>query len=602
MSKNYYDKSWSTKTHRRLKNVLVTMDFCPSRSAIEEVAAAGKALSGTQEKMLRRAFSGADNENSGTISVAELKEVLKAVDVDVDGEEGERLFQKMPDLMNRPVTFEDLKQLLEQGLYYRVQAGRYYVVLSLFEAECMRAVMHQQTHLPLLPGKDTAVALRTDRTVLDATYGYEPAQNFQDSTARSCYRFIDSAINYQPREVSLLLRALQENELEKRYNFFVEVRSNRRRKQKDPATTALSKVFITADEHHMLNHKIASGRITAMLKSRGMYPRDCFAAIDRDHDGLLNYDDLKQGLEWMGLKLDQVLLLGFMKELDKDRDGYINLEEFKGAVGFEDDGSMAANAAAFNNGMPLPPMPSNDKEKKVVQIPPPILAAIKVKVKKISKFNLIWNSKGSMSRQKISIWEPVAAGGAFRQNKGAIPLGHFSGVGYDNPNRDGKDRLCVEVTDTTGSWVGGSSWLPHVLDRYMPHPARFRLAWSVTHGSNPFYAWEPVPPGEEFVALGFIGTKEDKEPDVTCMRCVARDWCKPSGFLQKVWDDSGSGGRQGSIWIFNTMNLIGFVSGSDPPSKKSFELKSRRFFLKEYSDTNAQNVVPASGGYVNPQG
>jgi hypothetical protein len=287
--------------------------------------------------------------------------------------------------------------------------------------------------------------------------------------------------------------------------------------------------------------------------------------------------------------------------LDKDKDGYINLEEFKGATGFEDDGTMAQNAAAFNNGMALPPMPSEDKEKSVVKIPEGVLAAIKVKVRKATKFSLIWNSQGSMSRQKISIWEPVVGGGAFKQNKGVICLGHVSGMGYDNPSRDGHDRLCLEVTDTTGSWVGGSSWLPHVLDRYMPHPARFRLAWSVSHGSNPFYAWEPVPPGEEFVSLGFIGSKKDKQPDVTCMRCVPRDWCKPSGFLQKIWDDSGSGGRQGSIWVFNTLNLIGCVSGSDPPRQKGYDLKSRRFFLKEYSDTRQQNVKPVAGGYVNPK-
>mmetsp|Transcript_31635 Transcript_31635/g.32121 ORF Transcript_31635/g.32121 Transcript_31635/m.32121 type:complete len:611 (+) Transcript_31635:444-2276(+) len=602
LSKNYYDKAWNSKTHRRLKNVIVTMDFFPSRRAMKEVAASGKALSKTQEKMLKRAFSSADNNSSGTISFAELKEVLKAVDVDVDGEEGDKFFQQMPEFANRPITFEDLKRLLEQRLYHRTQAGRYYVAVSLFEAECMRAVMHQQSGMPLIPGRDCAVALRTDRTLLDSTFGYDQAKSFQDSTAKACFRFIDSSLNYQPREVSLLLRAIQENDLEKRYNYFVEIRSNRRRKQKDPSTSALSKIFITADEHHMLNYKIAVGRITAMLKARGMYPRDCFNAIDGDRDGLLNYDDLKRGLAWLGLPLDQVLLLGFMKELDKDRDGYINLDEFKVAVGFEDDGTMATNAAAFNNGMPLPPMPSDDKEKKVVNIPPPVLAAVKVKVKKVTKFNMIWNSQGSMSRQKISIWEPQVQSGAFRQNKDSFSLGHFAGSGYDNPNRDGKDRLCVEVTDTTGSWVGGSSWLPHVLDKYMPYPARFRLAWSVTHGSNPFYAWEPVPPGDEFLALGFIGSKVDKQPDVTCMRCIPRDWCKPSGYLAKIWDDSGSGGRQGSIWIFNTLNLIGFVSGSDPPRQKGFDLKSSRFFLKEYSDTNSKNVTPAGGGYKNPKG
>ena len=600
ISNNYYQKQWSLKTHRRLKNVIVTMEFIPSKSALREVAAVGKGFTQEQEEGLRRAFLGANGDGTGAISVSELKEVLRAVDVDVDGEDGDRFFAQLPDLSSRVITFDELKHYLTQRTFYRVQAGRYYAAVSLFEAECMRAAMHQQLGVPLLPGHDTCVAIRTEKTMLDFSSGYEPAQSFQDSTAQSCFRFIDSQVNYQPRELTLLLRSLQTNALERRYNFFCEVRSNRRRKQIDPATTALSKIFITADEHHLLNYKIAAGRITALLKSRGMYPRDAFAAIDRDRDGLLKAEDIRRGMEWLGLKLDPALLAGFMKELDRDKDGFINLEEFKKAVGFEEDEAFL-QTTAFNGGMPLPPMPSEDGEKKVVQIPEPVLASVKIKVKKVTKFNLVWNSQGSMSRHKISIWEPNIQSGGFKQNKATVCLGYFCGKNYDNPNRDSTDRLCIEITDTSGSWVGGSSWLPHVLDRFMPHPARFRLAWSLTHGNNHFYAWEPVPPAEEFVALGFIGTKDDKQPNPKCMRCVPRSWCKESSFLHKVWDDSGSSGRAGSVWLFNTLNLVGFQSGTDPPRKKPFDLKSRRFFLKEFSDTKSNVVATAPGGYQAPK-
>jgi hypothetical protein len=219
----------------------------------------------------------------------------------------------------------------------------------------------------------------------------------------------------------------------------------------------------------------------------------------------------------------------------------------------------------------------------------------------VIKFSQIWNSQGSMSRDKISIWEPKIESGGFKQNKASICLGHFAGIGYDNPSRDSTDRLCLEVTDTSGSWVGGSSWLPHVLERFLPYPARFRLAWSLTHGNNHFYAWEPVPPAEEFVALGFIGSKSDKQPSVKSMRCVPRSWCKETTFLKKIWDDSGSSGRAGSVWVFNTINLVGFVTGSDPPVRKPYDLLSKRFFLKEYSNTMSQNVAAAPGGYVNPK-
>lgn len=601
MSNNYYDKSWSFKNHRRLKNVIVTMDFVPSKAMLREVAAVSKPFSPAQEKNLKKAFSGSADK-SGGISITEVKEVLRAVDVDVDGEEGDKFFESMqvgPAGNARTVTFDELKTMLTQRMYYRVQAGRHFVALSLFEAECMRAALHQHSGMSLVPGKDTTVALRTERTLLDSTYGHEPAQSFQDSTAHACYRFIDSAFNYQPRELSLLLRALQNNTTESRYNYFVEVCSNRRRKQKDPATTSLSKVFVTENEHHLLSHKIASGRITALLKSRGMYPRDAFVAFDRNRDGLLDYDDLKKGLDWLGLQLDQSLLLGFMKEVDMDKDGFISLEEFKSAVGWEGDEGVAQTTGM----LPLPPMPSDDKEKQQIVVPQEVLAAIKVKVKKLTKFTQIWNSQGSMSRQKASIWDPAVASSAFRGNKTSVSLGHFAGDAYDNPNRDGQDRFALEVTDTSGSFMGGSSWLPLVLERYLPFPARFRLAWSLTHGSNPFYAWEPVPPSDEFVALGFIGTSSETPPDVKCMRCVAKAWCRESTFVKKIWDDTGSGGREGSIWIFNTLNYIGFVSGSDPPKRRPWDLKSRRFFLREYSDTTSSNPgAAAPGTYQSPKG
>lgn len=603
MSRNYYEKQWNLKTHRRLKNVIVTMDFAPSKRLLREIAAVGKPFTEEQERNLKRAFLGANNDQKGQISVHELKEVLRAVDVDVDGEDGDKFFAGLPNFESRMISFDELMHYLTQRMFYRVQAGRYYVVLSLFEAECMRAAMHQQSSLPIIPGADTFVALRTEKTMLDASHDYQEAQSFQHSTANACFRFLDSQVNYQPRELTLLLRALQNNDLEKRYNYFVEVRSNRRRKQIDPATTGLSKVFITSDEHHLLSYKIAAGRITALLKQRGMYPRDAFGAIDRDRDGLLNGEDLKRGMEWLGLKLDPSLIGGFMKELDKDRDGFINLDEFKNAVGFEDDGTMAQNLATFNGGMPLPPMPSTDGEKKKVVIPEPVLNAIKVKVRKVTKFSLVWNSQGSMSRDKFSVWEPKIDSGGFKQNKASISLGHFAGKNYDSPMKESTERLCLEVTDTSGSWVGGSSWLPHVLDRYLPYPARYRLAWSLTHGSNPFHAWEPVPPGEDFVALGFIGTKTDQQPSVKLMRCVPRAWCKESTYLKKIWDDSGSSGRAGSVWVFNSMQLIGFVSGSDPPRRKPHDLKGKRFFLRDYSDVRgASGGSEKPGGYQNPQG
>ena len=306
-----------------------------------------------------------------------MKEVLKAVDVDVEGEDGEQflatLHQHGTMGPRGEVTFEGLKSMLTQRKYYRVQAGRYYVALSLFEAECMRAALHQQSGVPLVPGKDTIVALRTGRTMLDASTGYAPAQSYQDSTSQVCYRFIDSEINYMPKEINLLLRALQNNDCDTRASFFNEVRSNRRRKQQDPATSSLSKVFVTSDEHHLLQYRIATGRITACLKARGMYARDAFAAFDTDRDGMLTAQDLQRGLDWLGLKLDQGLVHDFFREVDKDGDRYINLDDFKGAVGWDEDGPTGESMMNYNGAPIMPPMPIEGDKKTVIKIPSPSL-------------------------------------------------------------------------------------------------------------------------------------------------------------------------------------------------------------------------------------
>ena len=523
--------------------------------------------------------------------MGELREVLKAVDVDLEGEEANRFLQSMQQVEgNASISFDQLKRMLAERLCYRVQANRHYVALCLSEAECMRAAIHNQSGLPIVPGKDTIVALRTERVTLDASMEYTKAQQFQDSSAEACFRFLDSNVNYNPREVSMLLRALQQNPCEKRQNFFLEVRSNRRRKDIDPAATTLSKVFITSDEHHMLQYRIAKGRITALLKSKGMYARDAFAFFDHDRDGLLSHKELERGLQWLGMKMDSTLVNDIMNEVDDDKDGFINLEEFKNAVGWDEEGDNSGFVGSFE-APPLPPMPMDgmDGNAVKVKIPEPVLASIKIKVKKVSKFQLVWTSRGSMSRQHASVWEPIVGAGAFRANRAYVSLGHYMGAAFENPSRDGKDRLTLEITDTQGSFVGGSSWLPHVLDKFMPRPARFRLAWSFTHGSNPFYAWEPIPPSDKFVALGFVGTTTDSPPDVRKMRCVSKDWLRESKFVHKMWDDSGSGGREGSIWIFNTLNLVGFVAGHDPPLQKPWDLRSRRFFLRDYTDIRNVN-------------
>ena len=88
-----------------------------------------KAFTPAPENSLKKVFSMADSDKLRGISMAELKEVLKAVDVNVDGEEGDKFFrnhQVQGDSAN--ITFEHVEQMLIERMYYRIQAGRHYIV------------------------------------------------------------------------------------------------------------------------------------------------------------------------------------------------------------------------------------------------------------------------------------------------------------------------------------------------------------------------------------------------------------------------------------------------------------------------------------------
>jgi hypothetical protein len=85
------------------------------------------------------------------------------------------------------------------------------------------------------------------------------------------------------------------------------------------------------------------------------------------------------------------------------------------------------------------------------------------------------------------------------------------------------------------------------------------------------------------------------------MRCVTKTWLTESSSVQKVWDDSGSGGREGSIWQFNSLNLVGFVAGHEPPARRiTWDLKSRRFFLREYNDVKTDFTVSSGNSAAPP--
>lgn len=158
----------------------------------------------------------------------------------------------------------------------------------------------------------------------------------------------------------------------------------------------------------------------------------------------------------------------------------------------------------------------------------------------------------------------------------------YANKGYANPlkSRRAAKFQCVELTDNATLRLNRSRVMTSVLATICPNPLKFKQVWFLQRGDRSLYAWKAVPP-EGFIALGMMCTSSVTPPDVSCMRCIPKGWCHPTRVPPaKIWDDTGAGGgKPGSIWTINSMDMIAVVPGHDPPTDIFYDLNANRFFL-----------------------
>ncbi|CAM9959439.1 unnamed protein product, partial [Hapterophycus canaliculatus] len=155
-------------------------------------------------------------------------------------------------------------------------------------------------------------------------------------------------------------------------------------------------------------------------------------------------------------------------------------------------------------------------------------------------------------------------------------LGYYAREGFAGWTRKEQDvePQSVEITDT-GKWrLRHGNKLDVVCQSLFPKPVRFREVWKQVPGDKALFVWRPVPPSSAFVAMGMVITTTEEPPPQDSVRCVPRRWVVESTFKPvKVWDDAGTEGRAGSIWMVNSLHLMAAVVGHDPPQGPFWDMK-----------------------------
>lgn len=164
-----------------------------------------------------------------------------------------------------------------------------------------------------------------------------------------------------------------------------------------------------------------------------------------------------------------------------------------------------------------------------------------------------------------------------------INVGHYASSGFANPLKNAKrSASTVQLKDSATLRMKRSRVLSTLIRDMCPHPMRFKQIWHMSRGGKQLYAWQPIAP-EGYAALGMVCTPNDNPPAESSMHCVPIAWCCPSKRSPvKVWDDTGAGGgKPGSIWIINSLEMICVVPGHEPPKEQFYDIPSDSFFLNE---------------------
>jgi len=568
-----------------------------------------------EQSVVRRTFDMFDLDSNGQLSKEEMLEVLRSLDVDARElkDHLEELFSAADADGSGGVSFAEMRAAISHQSYMRLEAGRHYVALSLPEAEHLRAALHAAQGGPLLPGSPGAqCALRVSATsagggILDGTDGYVAASEYQTCVAGQVLKFVDSQLKFSEREGTILLRCLEVNTPDHRRRFFDEVRASRRRPQIPVEKTAVGRIVKTDNELSILEYRATVLRVKALARERGYYILDMFQLWNVSKTGMMTCTELYSGMVWLGmteLENDENkvhLIHTLVENINIDGDGYINYVEFKTAF-FDpekdrellavDSGAACAVGGLAGVAVPQKPIPElfqEDAPKALVAVPTHRVSSFRVQKCEFTSFKKGWTSKKTSARKKVSIWHADTGTNIFERNKIRISFGDFAVKDFKDPRKVSPRQPCfgVELTDTKKLGIRSSEYLSGIADKVFPHPVRYKQVWKQqpaagkdTKGSSVFI-WKPVPPTPEFIALGLVITTTDAPPELSETRCLKRKYAVAERSAPEyIWDDSGTGGRPGSLWLANSLGLFATAQGHHKPQETFWTLASDDFKIE----------------------
>eukprot|EP00744_Colponema_vietnamica_P003943 GILI01005967.1.p1 GENE.GILI01005967.1~~GILI01005967.1.p1 ORF type:complete len:834 (-),score=335.55 GILI01005967.1:93-2594(-) len=373
VSANYFNPRWSGE--RRLKNVVAVLEYVPAQENLSvlshEASISGirseefnrevgaetsglrqptlaRTLSVTTQTTLQKAFKLLDLFNEDEIRKALMKHVINAaMDFLPSDAVRDEVYDKFKE--NGRFTINSLRRLLLSDTLRKEENGRYYVALSLAEAESLRRIMHLrgreireqagiELKLRILPLDFAAIDVVVPNAPAAAQLPNPAVENtYQASASQQTLRFFDGELQYSDKDINILLRALQGSPCTPRQVFFEHVMGCRRRLRRKWQESPLAQVFTLRSEFHLLQQRAQVFRMRLAIAQRKLSIFEAFTFFDSDKNGHLSPGKLWASTDFLSIPLDAHDIVDLMRSRDLDGDGNLGWGDFSYMLKWNDD-------------------------------------------------------------------------------------------------------------------------------------------------------------------------------------------------------------------------------------------------------------------------
>lgn len=559
VSNNWYRQSWKMQAGaRRVKNVIVTFEFGPPprglpvdpidrdvvcrtvKSALEVLGMDVMASLGRQD--LETLLDGlpSDMTVSAGLTVDDIlqqqesvtvKELLNRVDSIVA-----RIGSSMVNLIDLDVSQKRAMALAEYLCEPRLSG-----VVSLVEAEHIRVAMHR------MQDDDTNVNLPCclrcpglSSRPLDASSSYEDmSRSSATNTIDQLWQFIDcDRTGFTTQQLAMIQTALKDVRYEARLQWWLRMRACRRRPQSDGSWkgTSIARVLMSPDETRKAALEESIELLRTGMAGRGIRSSDLFMAWTEPYRDGLSAEVAVNALKSLHIPGLSDAHVQRVVKLLMNSDGVVSTKQWEEY--FPDSLRESGPDSSDESGERIDPREIGTSEVDDGMV------RYRFRLVPHRHFTKVWTSSG-ISCAPLSVWKysHLEEGGGWTAKRSPetrirVNLGDLAVASSKQPQHG----LALEVVDSVKiADSRAPSCLTEWLDKHLPHPVAFRLIWSERRGKVQVNAWRPIPPSEEFVAVGVVFSTTPEEPSVGEMRCLPRVWLNEERVERKmVWRDGSS--------------------------------------------------------------